>query len=252
MCNSAFVVDTHVKVFYTPIEAAIRWCNLVEYEGQIIPTLHGKNRLSPRQFPQWPQLHLNLDRIFDGLIHGDLSYGRNGVTANDPKLLSEPDLTIRHVDLRAWMSHHYPDQRPAFLFDAFEQILHPAITVEMIQALIGDRELLRATYSNCQRSLDELRSAHSALQQDYARQKSQQRNEGISQRAEATYLNIIGALLQLMLDQAPSGIPYSRFKSQEAIISALVAHHGSLMGITTRTLHAKFAEANRRLAAQIM
>lgn len=251
MCNSDFVLDTHVKVFYTPIEAAIRWSGLVEYEDQIMLNLDGKNRLPPRQFTQWPQLHLNLDRIFDGLVHGDLPYGRNGVTVNDPKLLSESELTIRHVDLRTWISHHYPDQRPAFLFDILERTLHPAISVEMIQALIGERELLRATFSNCQRSLDELRATHNTLKQDYTRLQSQQRESGISQRAETTYLNIIGALLQLMLDQSPSGVPYSRFNSQEAIISALVAHNGSLMGITTRTLHAKFAEANRRLTARV-
>jgi hypothetical protein len=38
----------------------------------------------------------------------------------------------------------------------------------------------------------------------------------ISERAETTYLNIIGGMLTLMLGQSPSGVPYSSFKTQEA------------------------------------
>ncbi|MGV8294625.1 ATP-binding protein, partial [Pseudomonas aeruginosa] len=45
----------------------------------------------------------------------------------------------------------------------------------------------------------------------------------------------------------PSGMPYSSFLTQEAIISAMVAHHGNAMGITERTLQAKFALARRNL-----
>jgi hypothetical protein len=51
-----------------------------------------------------------------------------------------------------------------------------------------------------------------------------------------------------LLGQSPSGLPYSSFKSQESIVDALVAHFGGeLMGVTQRTLHAKFAAANRKL-----
>ncbi|EBN0461017.1 hypothetical protein ADQ41_26980, partial [Salmonella enterica subsp. enterica serovar Dublin] len=69
----------------------------------------------------------------------------------------------------------------------------------------------------------------------------------ISDRAEATYLNIIGGMLDLMLGQSPSGTPYSCFKTQEAVVSTLIAHHGGVMGITERTLNGKFAIARRRL-----
>lgn len=249
MCNSTVI--NNAKVFYTPIEAAIRWSGLVDHESVIIRMLRGKNRLSRHRFTQWPQLHLNLDRIFDGIVHGDLPYGRRGFTCEDPALLSDPDLTVRHVDLRTWIQRHYPDQRPAFLFDGLERAMHPAIDIELIQNLIVERELLRATYTSCNRSLKELQTAHDLLQRDYAHLLSEQPTEDISPRAEATYLNIIGALLHVMLGHSPSGTPYSTFRSQEAVVSMLVAHHGTLMGITERTLHAKFAEANRRLAAQI-
>ena len=66
-------------------------------------------------------------------------------------------------------------------------------------------------------------------------------------RSESTYLNIVGGLLTLLLGKSPSGTPYSSFLTQEAIISAMVAHHGNAMGITERTLQAKFALARRNL-----
>lgn len=66
-------------------------------------------------------------------------------------------------------------------------------------------------------------------------------------RAEATYLNIIGALLEVMLGKSPAKKPYSVFQSQAAIIDALVSHHGTKLGISKTTLEAKFADARRRL-----
>ena len=54
-------------------------------------------------------------------------------------------------------------------------------------------------------------------------------------------------MLDLMLGQSPSGVPYSSFKTQEAVVSALVAHHSGAMGIAERTLNGKFATARRRL-----
>lgn len=60
-------------------------------------------------------------------------------------------------------------------------------------------------------------------------------------RAEATYLHIIGVMLRLLLR-------HSHFTTQEAVVNAMVDEFGKeLMGITERTLHAKFAAANRKL-----
>lgn len=64
---------------------------------------------------------------------------------------------------------------------------------------------------------------------------------------ETTYLNIIGAMLELVLGKTPAGKPQSVFESQAAIIDALIAHHGTKPGISKTTLEAKFAEARRQL-----
>ncbi|EZQ20273.1 hypothetical protein CF98_07765 [Halopseudomonas bauzanensis] len=243
--------SSHIKIFYTPIEAAIRWSNLYEQEQFIIGLLDPDRLPLNHQLERWPLIRLNLDRIYDGLLNGDLPFGRKGITCADPELLSSPSVTIRHVDMRVWMSEKYPDQRPDFLFDDYERLLHPAVTVEAVQALVMERDLWRSSSESCQRVNKKLRRKLDAMrvELDIATRPA---GTSLSQRAELTYLNIIGALVQLILSETPSGIAYSTFRSQEAIISALLAHHTGLMGVTERTLHAKFAEAKRRLASQII
>src|SRR5690606_36431059 len=118
------------KVFYRPIEAAIRWSGLTRFESRILKTLSDKALPGHHDFPRWPMLRLNTERIFDALVNGELPYGKAGITCEDPSLLDDPGLTVRHVDLKAWMVRFYPDQRPAFLFDDIERQLHPAIRID--------------------------------------------------------------------------------------------------------------------------
>ncbi len=66
-------------------------------------------------------------------------------------------------------------------------------------------------------------------------------------RAETTYMNIIGGLLALMLGKSPAGKAQSVYESQAAIISAMLAHHEGKPGIAARTLEEKFAAAKRSL-----
>ena len=74
-------------------------------------------------------------------------------------------------------------------------------------------------------------------------------NAPINQRAETTYLNIIGGLLGLMLGTTPGGKKGSAYDSQTAVIDALLAHHGDKQGIAKSTLEQKFADANRSIKA---
>lgn len=66
-------------------------------------------------------------------------------------------------------------------------------------------------------------------------------------RAETTYLNIVGAMLELMLGKSDAGRAHSIFTSQAAIIDALTGHNPNKDGISKTTLEAKFADARRRL-----
>ena len=66
-------------------------------------------------------------------------------------------------------------------------------------------------------------------------------------RAEITYLNIIGGLLELMLGKTPTGTPRSAFTNQTAIITVLLAEYKDKPGIAKRTLEEKFADAKQSL-----
>lgn len=235
------------KVFYRPIEASIRWAGLLRYEQVILASIS-----SPRNLPQsldcprWGELLLYTDRIYDGILNGELPFGREGITTHDTELIDSLDLTVRHIDLKRWMRQHYPEQRPGFLFSRSERIAHPFISLETGQAMLVERLALKSALEQSKRQLRDPQEKHDALlKQSTAIPACAQCP--ISDRAEATYLNIIGGMLELMLGQSPSGTPYSSFKTQEAVVSALVAHHSGAMGIAERTLNGKFATARRRV-----
>ncbi len=197
-------------------------------------------------FPGWTELRLCTERIYDAIFNGELPYGCNGITQNDKALWDSPDLTIRHVDLKRWMRDQYPEHRPAFLFSRRERIAHPIITLETGQAMLVERKALKAELKQCRRQLEMLQKQHHVLSNQIEVTPACNKYS-ITNRAESTYQHIIGGMLDLMLGQSPAGTPYSCFKTQEAIVSALIAHHDGVMGITERTLNGKFAQARRRM-----
>lgn len=242
---------THIKVFYRPIEAAIRWSGMSRFEQRILKLLDANMLPEHAEIPRWPLLRLNVERIRDALINGDLRYGKEGITCDDPSLLDDPDLTVRHVDLKAWMMRFYPDQRPGFLFDAFERHLHPTISVDAVQALIADREALKVQLADRLKAWDALKAEFEALSAAHEAQAAEeQQSAHLGPRSEGTYLNIVGGLLTLLLGKSPNGIPYSSFETLDAVISALTAHYGDHSGMSERTLWSKFAAAKRHLASQ--
>lgn len=132
------------KPYYKPVEAALRWCNLISHEVAI---LRGTgNELFPGVgvFPQWPCLRANAEKIYDAILNGGLPHGRDGRTVGPGDHVAKERLTIRHADLREWMAKHYPDQKPAFLFDEIERQTHAAINADSFRALQADRDATRA------------------------------------------------------------------------------------------------------------
>lgn len=235
------------KVFYRPIEAAIRWSDLTRHEPRILAVVGNKRIPDSGDFPRWPLLRLNTERILDGIANGELRFGIAGITQDNLSLVHDANLTIRHVDLKVWMSRYYPDQRPAFLFDALERQLHPAIALETVQALLADREALKLRLAEREHSFNELRTQHQLLSKQSA-DEHLARHE-VTPRSETTYLNIVGGLLTLLLGKSPRGTPYSSFQTMEAVISAILANHEGRPGISERTLWQKLAAAKRHISA---
>ena len=231
-------------VLYRPIEAAIRWSGLTQHEPYILEYLNGRRIPEPGDFPQWPTLRRNAERVYDGILNKELPIAINGITVRDGAgaNLDDPSVAIRHVDLKDWMCRFYPSHRPAFLFSRLERKANSGISRDSVQALFLEREGLLLRIAQREEGIKKLREQLRVLE------RSADSGAPLGPRSETTYLHILGGLLTLLLGSSPSGQRYSSFTSQEAIISALIAHHGERLGIAERTLQTKFAAARRSLA----
>lgn len=237
------------KAYYTPIEAALRWCNLIAHEVLILERVGDGVLPGVGMFPQWPCLRVNAEKILDAIHNCEIPYGRDGKTVQPGEQVAKHRLTVRHSDLKSWMSKNYPNQKPAFLFDEVEQKLHAGITVEAYQSLQAENERLNVHLNKKTNELQQVKKELSALQGecDSLRRMVDNTLRNIDKRSETTYLNIIGGLLFLMLGHSPAGVKQSVFNNQSAIISALLGHFEGRAGMSPRTLEAKFAEANKSL-----
>ncbi|MBX8544135.1 hypothetical protein K5D53_05740 [Pseudomonas cichorii] len=240
-------VNPQAKVFYRPIDAALRWCNLTRFETQILHASWSYPEDLRHLFPQWPCLQTNTELIYDAVRNGELSYGCFGVPVPSGTNV-EPDLlTVRHSDLRRWLAIYYPDQRPSFLFEPCD-ITRDKISLGVYFALQAERDALVRERDTLQRQLQDVEANLRALGLEQENLKSMANsNERLSERSEHTYLQIIGALLNTVLDSSPAGKPLSVFKSQAAIVDAMTARHNDIPGLSKRTLDEKFAAANRSL-----
>ncbi|HBO3353882.1 TPA: hypothetical protein L4S42_001688 [Pseudomonas aeruginosa] len=240
--------NSPAKAYYRPIEAALRWCNLMAYEAQILEKSWHCPALLSQIFPQWPCLHTNVERIFDAVRNHELPYGCLGIPVPTGAEVECTLLTVRHTDLKRWMSCHYPDQRPAFLFerppDRFSEV-----SIGTYLALQADRDALQLQVKNTQAAYKELLGELQSVGLERENLQALLKSKGkLSNRSELVYLHIIGAMLSLMLGHSPSGKPHSVFRNQSSVVSALTAHFENLPGITKRTLDEKFAAAKRSLS----
>jgi hypothetical protein len=239
--------NPQTKLFYRPIDAALRWCNLTRYEAQIIQADWSRPENLAILFSQWPNLHIAFERILDAIRNGELPYGCLGISVPLGSYVESYQLTIRHSDLRRWMEICYPDHKPSFLFESGEDA--PAmVRLGAFLSLKADRDelsrALKAQQQHLQEIFGELQSI--GLERDDLKALANT-NGRLSERSELTYHNIIGALVSLLLDHSPAGKPLSVFTNQAAIVDAIVARHKDVPGLSKRTLDEKFALANRNL-----
>lgn len=235
------------KVAYRPVDAALRWCNLMAHETHVLKATSHSPIMLARGLPQWPCLHTKIEKILDAVRHHELPYGYLGTTVPMGTTVDPAQLTVRHTDLKLWMLHYYPDQRPAFLFGQPHD--PPGITsIGTYLALQADRDALQLQLKLAQTTYQEVLAELQAIGLERENLKQLVGTQGtVSLRSEIVYLRIVGSLLALVLGRSPAGNPLSVFDSQAAIVSFLVAHHGNVPGISKRTLDEKFAAARRAL-----
>ena len=159
----------------------------------------------------------------------------------------------RHVtrqNLKEWIAREFPADKPEFLFDEVERKTHSAINADAFRALQADRDAVRVELEKTKaRAADTLVEINAMRGERDSLRAMVDKMSAPGDRAETTYLNIIGGLLTLMLGKSPAGKAQSVFDNQTAIIAALLGHHDGKPGISARTLEEKFAAAKRSLTA---
>jgi len=181
------------KPFYRPVEAALRWCGLIAHEAQILKSIGEDGIPKTGQFPQWPCLQANTEKILDAIMHGSIPHGRDGRTVAAGDHVAKARLTVRHTDLREWMAKHYPDQKPAFLFDEIERKTHAAINADSFRTLQADLEAARAEIETAQKWGEKIKSDHETLHGECMSLRAMV-DKGLTATERNTLLTIIAAL----------------------------------------------------------
>lgn len=244
----------HLRAYhaYYPVPAAaMLWCgvppdNVQEELNRISSHPHIRGVFT---HPFIPCFEVRCRIIHDAIESRTLPASRENGKVTDEHIAPER----RHVSrehLKAWIAKEHPADKPAFLFDEIERKTHAAISADAFRVLQADRDAVRAELEKAKalaaetiREMDAMRGERDSLRAMVDKASAP------GERAETTYLNIIGAMLALMLGKSPAGKPQSVFDNQAAIIAALLGHHEGKPGISARTLEDKFAAAKRSLTA---
>lgn len=244
---STYVFSPQTKLFYRPIEAALRWCKFTSHESEILKAAWSRPAISTDFLSQWPGLQAAVEKINDAIQNAELPYGCLGISVPSGTYVEPNQLTIRHTDLRRWMQAYYPEQRPVFLFGP-DKAPPQKISLGAFLALQVDRDVLLRELNTLQRHYQETLADLQNIGLERNDLKTLVKTKGqLSERSELTYQNIIGAMLNLFLDHSPGGKPLSVFKNQSAVVDALIARHKDVPGLSKRTLDEKFAASNRNL-----
>lgn len=233
---------------YHPIEAAILWCNLTDHEAEILQVEMSDPGGLLKRFPQWPTLHLYVERICEAIIYGELpaTYLGGPIGLSDP--IQRAYWSIRHPDLYVWFARTYPHEKPAFLFSR-EGDHSLCVSLGVHLALQADRDVLLRELESLRRTYSSLCDRQSPdLDDSTTMRKTNPSSKAMTENAPLLLYVIVGALLALMLGKGEKGQPQSIFKNQAAVVDAITTLFPNVPGLSKRTLDRKFAEARRRFA----
>jgi hypothetical protein len=181
------------KPFYRPVEAALRWCGLIAHEAEILSELSDDWVPKTRQFPRWPCLQTNTEKILDAIMHNAIPHGRDGQTVSDRDHVAKARLTVRHTDLREWMSKHYPDQKPAFLFDEIERNTHAQFNKDSFLVLQADLSAARAETETVRKWGEKIKSDNEVLKHECSSLRAKV-EKGLNATERNSLLTIVAAL----------------------------------------------------------
>lgn len=223
------------RAYYRPIEAALRWCNLIEHEVAILEKTGLSLFPAIADFPQWPCLRLNAEKIFEATQNNELPHGRDGRTVSEGDHVAPHRVTVRHNDLKLWIAKYYPDQKPNFLFDEVERTTHSAINKDAFIALQVERDALKARIEKAEVWAKDTQSKQKELNAENVLLRSQValNKDSLNGSERETLLVIIAALAK------EANVDIAKTSKTGVHIENMTQLIGARIGATTIETHLK-------------
>lgn len=177
------------KPFYKPIDAAIRWCGLVDKETWILKGVAEHWRVKRGEWTDFPCLAIHSEAIEHAIAMGALPHGRDGNSTSNGEHVAPPRRTIAHADLKEWLRREHPAdaQKPhmSWLFDEVERGIHSAVTTDAYMALKAEADALKTRAESAEKRAEQAESIAQAAARS---------GEGLDARERVTLMRIVRAL----------------------------------------------------------
>jgi hypothetical protein len=165
---------------------------------------------------------------------------------------------VRREDLKAWIAKEFPADKPAFLFDEVERNTHSAINAETYRALKAEHDAKEIRLTQANERIREIEDANGTVEMERNGLRAQVDNLAAKlktadlpgERSEATYQNIIAALLDCIAGNLPETVKHPSFDNESKLIDVIDEHFRGYGGLSKSNLSRKFPEAKRNLQAR--
>lgn len=260
--DSCETVQACYAVYHVPVAAAL-WCGVpadqVAEELRRTAPIGQSNALS-RAILRHPYLKCLEPRI--RAIHAAIDTGELQSCREDGRKVDDHvAYERRHVyglDLKEWAKKIAPSERPAFLFDEIERDTHSAINADSYRVLKAAHDAKEHKLELANDRIREIEEAKGRAETERDALRAMvdslttklQATGTPGDRAEATYQNIIAALLDCIAGNLPGVDKHPSFANESKLIEAIDEHYRGYGGLSKSNLSRKFPEAKRTLRAQ--
>ncbi|MFT2158632.1 hypothetical protein [Pseudomonas putida] len=236
-------INTH----YHPIDVAILWCNLEPHQSEIKSVAFSQPQKLLEKFPQWPLLHIYVERIYDAIMHHELPALYLGHELTSLDLIERTHITVRHSDLRIWISSYFPDDKPDFLFNK-KADYPPCVSLGTYLIQKADAQSSRLVIDILEQKISLLNAEILEKSRHIDAMSTQIKGYELPTESSKVQLYLtIGALLDVVVGSSPNDQVQSIYKNQSALVEAIISRFPHTAGLSKRTLDRKFAEARRQL-----
>ena len=237
--------------FYPVPHAAALWCGV---PAEMIDTVLSQASMIARNIFNHPQIACLEPRcrvLHDAINNSKLPCGRDGRGRwlESEEHVAQERRTISHHDLKEWVAQEFPTDKPDFLFDEIERETHSAINAESFRALQADRDALERKLESSRQTIQrlELEKHEATAKVKQYEAQGQSLDAGIDPRSEKTYLNVIGALLEVVTGTFKD----ETFSSETQLREFIAEKFDDLRGVRPRTTADIFASAKRALTGDM-